>query len=103
MLLRCLLQMRPLFLIAVVLSWRSAGIFIHARPGDRIPLAASLLLSVAVFALAFVSIRARRAAWAQAVVLRPDAMSSEVNPSLFFIGFCSFLLSVWIAASAWST
>src|SRR5262245_52869832 len=97
MLMRCLLQMRPLFLIAVVLSWRSAGIFIHARAGDRVPLAASFLLSIAVFALALVSIRARRAAWAQAVVLRPDATPSEVNPSLFFIGFCSFLLSALIA------
>jgi hypothetical protein len=98
-----LAQMRPLFLVAVLLSWNAAAFAINATPSEEIPLSAALLLGLATLALAVVSIRAQKDAWAQTIVLRPGANQSEVSPCLFFIGFLSFLFSVWIGLNAWES
>jgi hypothetical protein len=99
--LKYLAQMRPLFLVALVLTWNAAAIVLKVHLPDRIPLVALLLLALAMFSLAVISIRAQRVPWARALVLRPGAESNGINPCLFFIGFLSFSFSAWLLLIAW--
>jgi hypothetical protein len=93
--------MRPLFLVAVALSWNATAIVLKIHLPDRISSLSLLLLALAMLALAVISIRAQRVPWAQALVLRTGFRPNEVNPCLFFIGFLSFLFSAWLLLSAW--
>jgi hypothetical protein len=98
-----LAQMRPLFLAAVVLCLSATGFAINVRFPDTYYMPSLLLLGLATFALAVVSIRAQRAAWAQALALRPEASLEEVRPCLFAIGFLSFLFSAWAFLIVWES
>src|SRR5262249_6542224 len=96
-----LVQLRPLFLIAVALSVTAGPIMIRENRLGPINASAMILLAVAVLALAVVSICAQRASWAKALAVRPDADPAQVNPCLFFIGFIDTLISVWLVLSVY--
>jgi hypothetical protein len=103
MFLSTLARLRPLFLVAVVLSWNALFLAIEAEKTRPIPVAAILILATANLALAVIAGCVKEAGWAHNLAVRPEESLQDARPILWIVTFLSLALAAhgyWIVWEA---
>lgn len=101
MLLRELTYLRPLFLVAMVLSWNSILCAIGASPRPELGAASVVVLAACNLSLAMLAGCVKRSGMARALVVRADADLSQVRAVLWIITFFSLSFAVFGFSAAW--
>ena len=99
--LRELTYLRPLFVVAMVLSWNAILFAIDASPSPELGTASVAVLAACNLALAILAGCAKRSGLARELVVRADADLSQVRAVLWIITFFSLSFAVFGVSAAW--
>jgi len=92
--------LRPIFVVAQVLSWNALLIAVNAER-DRVSVGVLCVLASANFGVACISGCARQSEWARALALRSESDPRRLSAILWLITFYSLSFCIFGFAYAW--